>query len=99
MNKEAIFRQIVKCHNDRDEYLDKVPTDLQASLFDNRYTDSLCEERDILLKTIFGEHTESIEWFLYEWKPGMKCASDGVETTIYSLDAYIEWIRENEDFV
>lgn len=98
MNKEQIFREL--CYNDqvRDGYISQIPVDIRMSFVDNLYTNNLLQERDMLLKFIFGEHIEAIEWFLYEWKPGMEVGYDGVMTKIWNIDEYIEFMKKNEDF-
>ena len=54
--------------------------------------------KDKLMKVAFGEHYQSVEWFLYEWKPGFEVGIDGVETVINNIDDYIAWLKLNEGF-
>jgi hypothetical protein len=98
MNKEQIFREL--CYNDqvRDGYFNQIPVDIRMSYVDNGYTNNLLQERDMLIKLIFGEHTEAIEWFLYEWKPGMEVGYDGDMTKIWNIDEYIDFMKKNEGF-
>lgn len=98
MNKERLFRELVDQSNTRDKYLESVPSDLFNSVIDNAYVNSITEERDMMLKMIFGEHAEAVEWFLYEWQPGYEVSCNGVTIAIHSIDAYIHWMQENEGF-
>ena len=99
MNKEQIFREL--CYNDqvRDDYFNQIPADICMSYVDNGYTNNLLQERDMLIKLIFGEHTEAIEWFLYEWKPGMAVGCNGITYKIHNIDEYIDFMKKNEGFV
>ena len=98
MNKERIFRELVKNDQQRTAYLEKVPSDLHDVVIFNGYVDNLLHERDMLIRLIFGEHSEAVEWFLYEWKPGYEVGVNGVTGNINSLDDYIEWMKTNEGF-
>ena len=96
--KEQIFRTLHSNQQERDKYLDSLPNDFQNFILGNEYTESVAEERDMLFHLVFGEHAYSIEWFLYEWQPGYEVGMNGVMTKIYSIDAYIQWLKENEGF-
>lgn len=98
VNKERIFREL--CYNDavRDGYLGQIPVDIRMSYVDNGYVNNLLHERDMLIKLIFEEHTEAVEWFMYEWKPGMKCGYDGHMVKINNIDEYIDFMKKNEGF-
>lgn len=98
MNKEKIFRELYRQTLVRDEWFDKLPTDICAAFFDNVYTNSLSEECDMLIKIVFGEHTEAIQWFLWEWKPGFEVGCDGVTAVINNIDEYIDWLKKHEGF-
>ena len=98
MNREKVFRQIVKLHNEADQWIDKVPSDINAAFFDNTYVNALRMQIDLLMTACFGEYTESVEWFLHEWKPGYEVGFEGHTVPINSLDEYIEWMKVNEGF-
>jgi hypothetical protein len=72
MNKEEIFRKLVERNNVRKEYLDKIPSDISPALFDNELVNSYGMDVDMLTNFVFGDASESVYWFLYEWKPGHK---------------------------
>ena len=98
IDKAKVFRELYRQSCERDFYLDKVPVDLYSSVIDNGYVNSIVEERDMLLKLVFGDHTESVEWFLYEWQPGYEVSINGQATAIHSIDQYIQWMKDNEGF-
>ena len=98
MNKEQIFRKLCSNNQIRDNYFSQLPADICMSYVDNGYVNNLLNERDMLLEFIFGEHTESIQWFLYDWKPGMEVGYDDVMTKIQNIDEYIDFMKKNEGF-
>jgi hypothetical protein len=83
---------------ERDEYLNTVPSDINGFIFDNSYVNSLQDDYSTMLKVIFDEHAEAIEWFLYEWKPGYEVEFDGKTKKIHNIDEYIDWIKSMEGF-
>ena len=98
MNKEQAFRQLVENESNREKYFDKIPSDISMFVIDNEYTNNLLHERDMLIRLVFGEHAEAIEWFIYEWVPGRDVACNDKSATINNIDEYITWMKENEGF-
>lgn len=98
MNKSKIFRKIYENEQKRDKYLMSIPADIRMSVVDNAYTNSVQEERDMLLRLIFEEYTFAIEWFLYEWTPGAEVGFDTDMVKINSIDEYIDYMKNNEGF-
>ena len=99
VNKEAIFREIYKNHLERQDYLDKLPKDVDIFVVDNEYASNMYMERTMLIRLIFGDFSPSIEWFLDEWIEGFEVGVNGVFTEIYSIDEYIDWLKLNEGFI
>jgi hypothetical protein len=97
MNKEQLFRKLHKSHIEREEYADKVPSDL-GQFFTNCYVNSIWQDYDLLSRAAFGEHYDSVCWFLYDWKPGYEVGYGDVVVKIESIDQYIEWMKANEGF-
>lgn len=95
MNKETIFRKLYASKVKREQYLDTVPKDIQAAIFDNEYINSTYIDYEMLLQKVFDEHYEAIAWFLYEWKPGFFAVGD---VEINNIDQYIEFMKKNEGF-
>jgi len=100
MSKEQLFREIYKLYQEAEEYLNKLPDDIRYSgyIFDNGCINPLMIMKDRLMEAAFGEHYQSVEWFLYEWQPGYEVGVDGVETKIHNIDEYIAWMKLNEGF-
>ena len=71
-----------------------LPIDINTAFIDNGYVNKLSMERDMLLKIIFGEHTEAVEWFLYEWRPGFEVGCLGVCIPIHNIDDYINYMKK-----
>lgn len=98
MNKADVFRAIVAHTNKGNEFMDTVPASISPSLFDNEWTDSICRINDLLMQEFFGEHYESVAWFLYDWTPGMEVEFEGVKAKIMDLEQYIDWMWRTEWF-
>lgn len=94
MNKEQIFRRLHSEYVRRNEYLDKVPGDID--ILGNYYVNSLLFENEWLVRQIFEDDTEAILWFLYEWTPGYEVECDGTSIKVESIDQYIDFIRNVE---
>ena len=98
LNKEQLFRELYKSDVKRLNYFDTVPHDLRAVML-NQYTDHLFNDRDMLIKFAFGEHANSVEWFLNDWQPGFEVGIvNGEETIINNIDDMIDWMKKNEGF-
>jgi protein tyrosine phosphatase len=95
--KETLFRLLYESKVARNKYSDSIPYDL-SGVFLNEYTDSLHSDYSALLKAFFGSHTQSIEWFLYEWKSGYEVGIDGVNTKIHNIDEYVSFLKTFENF-
>ena len=99
MNREQLFRKLYELKQQRHAYLDTIPQDIQSAFFDNAYVSTLDTTIEILLEKVFGE-VYGIEWFLYEWKPGMEVGITGEPLTpIYTIDDYILWVKVNEGWL
>jgi hypothetical protein len=96
--KETLFRLLYQSKLDREIYSDSIPSDL-SDVFLNGYTDSLHKDYSELLNAFFGPHTQSIEWFLYEWEPGYEVGiGGGVVTKIHNIDEYVSFLNTFENF-
>ena len=101
MNKEQILRKLYKNKVKRDNFLD-CPEEyrevVSASTF-TEYVDTLHHDYELLLEATFGEHHDSVTWFLYDWQPGFEVGVRDVDSTpIHSIDEFIEWMKLNEGF-
>ena len=99
MSKEKVFRELYKNHTFRDAYLDELPDEFQNLIMDNAYSQSMWKDHYAMLDVVFGEHKDAIEWFLYEWQPGYEVGANGKIEKIMDIDQYIQWMKDNEDFV
>ena len=100
MTKIELFRDIYKNHVRSQNWLDEVPREINQAFFDNPYVDNLNNTQTLLIRQCFGQWAEAIEWFLYEWSPGMVCSPgpDLGDFLIYSIDQYIMYLQKWEDF-
>jgi hypothetical protein len=98
MSKAQTFKYIYEQTIKGEKFIDSLPVSVRSAFFDNELQESTQLIADVLIRKYFDEHWESVEWFLYEWKPGYTVGIGGRETMINNIDEYIEWMRENEDF-
>ena len=98
MNKIQIFRKLYENSQARDGYLERTPSDLRQFIFDNEYSNNLQSERDMLIRAVFGDQADSVEWFLYDWRPGAVCSFGGEAVAIQNIDQYIDYIVRCEGF-
>lgn len=103
MTKSDVLRKIVQLHNEQNAYIDSIPNEFSSLIFDNEYTNCCGMMVDTLIDSYFGNHAESISWFLYEWKPGFSagCVDEaGLKVTvdIDNIDDYITYMKEYEGF-
>ena len=89
-----IITKLVEGKKYREEYLDtlnKVDSSLSSSIFENKYSDSLGNDNDFLIKELFGkELIDHVMWFLYEWHPGYKVCYNNVDYYIMNIDDFID---------
>lgn len=99
-SKEQIFRELYANQLKRDSYFDTIPRDINMAFIDNVYVNNLLQERDMLIHLIFGDHSDAIEWFLYEWKEGydVKPGPEFNATKIMDIDQYIDYMKKYEGF-
>ncbi len=80
-------------HEVREDYSDSISElDYCLSLYviDNKYTNSVCMENDFLIQQLFGELTDHVCWFLYEWKPGYSIGDNGVDYVIETVQDFVD---------
>jgi hypothetical protein len=109
MNKTELFKALYAERVKGAKYIESLPTDISAAFFDNEYANCSSFSNTMLLKYAFGEHFEAVEWFFYEWKPGMvcmmvlttgtQCEKVEFKKVINNIDDYIDWMREHEGWV
>lgn len=88
-----VVRKIRKLNKRQEEYVDKLPVDIQDMFLDNAYVNDLSMKNDILMSALFGPVVvEDIFWFIYEYKQG----SPGPHVTIDSEDTIT--FNTDEDF-
>jgi hypothetical protein len=83
-------------------YLDSLPVDISSAFFDNKYTNALSAQRDLLIKALFGDMSEDIEWFLYEFEagksPGPHCIlANGKAYTFKTNEDYYNYLEEQDE--
>jgi hypothetical protein len=100
MKKSEIFKRLYSNLKNRDKFIDTLPPYFQEVVFDNDYSSLLHDDNMLLIEHTFGEHTEAIMWFMYEWSPGMEAypSKDHEGIAIQNIDEYIDYIKQYEGF-
>ena len=98
MTKIEVFKKLVALNKKQNDYIDRVPSDISAVVFDNEYINIQGQMMDLLIQNYFGDQADSIYWFLYDWKPGYSVEVDGQQTMINNIDEYIAWMKAVEFF-
>ena len=96
--KIKLFRRAYELKLEGDAYIDPLPTEFKALIFDNGYSASQGMMNDLLQDVVFGKDRESVYWFLYEWHPGYEVGCNGKTVKINNIDEYIDWIVTEEGF-
>jgi hypothetical protein len=94
VNRENIFRKLYQNQLDREKWLNSVPSEIQMVFWSTPYIDSCVRDRNMMMKYVFGEHLDAIDWFLYDWQPGYEVD----ETPIRDIDHYIEFLKQTQGF-
>jgi len=101
MNKLNTFRKIFELYSTGNSWLDNVPREINASVFDNPYVESLQRSVDLLLQSVFTkEEDEWIAWFLYEWYAdrSLTVIVKDVEYRFDSFDCFADFLVNEEDW-
>lgn len=95
------FREIVtKLKEEKDRrinYIDNLfEVDSSAAEFiaENKYTNSICIENDMLINKLFGsELAEDVFWYLYDHKYGNEIVFDKVTYKITDTESYVQYVN------
>jgi hypothetical protein len=100
MKKSEIFKRLYSNLKKRDQFVDTLPPYFQEVVFDNDYSTLLQDDNFMMIEKIFGDHTEAIMWFMYEWTPGMKSypTKEHYGIAIQSIEMYIDYLEMYEGF-
>lgn len=88
----------------RDEYFDKIPSDISECIFDNTYQSSTEYMLEAVMKVLFKDFYQDVIWFLFECtdtiksnkddgdEPNIVC-SNGKEYWVHDLASYLEYAK------
>ena len=92
-----VVKKLKELDNKAELYLKTIPPEFYSIVFDNEYSSNSGMKSDVLIRALFGENSEDIFWFLYEWKPGKKNVqitfSDGREFVIETEEDYYKYLE------
>lgn len=88
--------QIKGYEEQRQEYLDKIPSDINAAFFDNEYCNLSGLMFDEAMKAaLTPELYEDVCWFLWDWKPGFEISTpEGKKHVINNINDYFTITKE-----
>lgn len=97
MKKENIklLRKLYELEKQADRYIDSIPTDINAAIFDNGYTEVLGRQNDLLMMSVFGDDVEEAFWCLIEFKDGCQVFQDDKELVMKNIEEYFAWLETN----
>lgn len=99
MKKTEIFKLMYTHYSVGSDFIDKIPTDISDSYFDNPYCNSLWKMIDILSEELFTyEEQQWIDWFLFEWHDNrdLYVTFDDVDYTFDTIDEFIDILIKEE---
>lgn len=101
MNEQLIdtVRKLKDWGTEQEQYIQTIPLDIRAVVFDNEYTNLLCLQKDALINQLFGDMADDVMWFLYEFEAGKiagpHCVHpDGTQYVYNTNEDYYTYLRE-----
>jgi hypothetical protein len=91
---DRITNQLKESYIEREEYLDNIPSDINMIFCDNAYANSLGMDNDFLLRELFGEISDHVFWYMYEWNPGHQIEDKGITYMINSHENFVEATKQ-----
>ena len=90
MNKKLVLKKFLENKRDADEWLEKVPTEINDAFFDNPYINSAQLNEELLLALVFGRNkTVLIVDFCCN---NFICHFNCIDT----IDGFVDFICEGE---
>lgn len=88
---KKLINKLYNLNKQGDAYLDTVPSDIRLVLFDNKFTESLERTKDLLIKEVFKEYADDINWLLYDFKEGEDnlCVINNKEVNIKTVEDFL----------
>lgn len=97
MNKEQIVREIINRHKKANDWLDKVPSEISASFFDNPYTENLSLLLDILENELLGNDLDDMVChYMYEMDFGTRNNESIIGFKISNIDEFINYLKSSQ---
>jgi len=91
----AVIQRLKVLETQSEEYLNSLPTDLIVFVYDNVYANCTGLKVDILGKTLFGEHYETVMWYLYDFEASdspQLWLADGTPVTLSCDEDFIRYL-------
>lgn len=97
---KSLLTDIRKLNDANDTYIDKIPYDISACIFDNTYTNNQYKVIDILFANIFADYIDDAEWFVYEFSPNLdrSIIIDDRKYVINTFDDFFDYMQKEAKF-
>lgn len=92
--KEVVLR--IEENNILYEKFKNYPQNYRTFVWDDEWVEDTINMLDFILKKMFPEHWDCLEWFMYDWKPGFSAimGEDGKEYVINNVEDYLKFKEE-----
>jgi hypothetical protein len=96
---ETHFRKFFEKLKSLDEYLEKIPSDIRDSVFDNTYANGLSTLMWANLELGIPKLSADISWFLYDMpkndeRKECNVTHNGKEYVIYDIETFLSFVKE-----
>lgn len=92
---EEIFKMLIEERDNRNKFLDKLPTSINSAFFDNEMVESLHRTIDKLCVKLFTPNLlQDVEYFLYDYEFGWHFCVNSKEYQFYSTDDILAYFKE-----
>ncbi len=97
MKKWKIVEKLLYDQERMNEWIDSIPSEIREAFFDNLIVNTLSDNRELLLRSLFGEYEYSeIDWLLHEWLNNRELVAvmDNVEYKVETIGDAVEFYKK-----
>jgi hypothetical protein len=97
MKKWEIVEKLLYDQERMNEWIDSIPADIREAFFDNLFVNTLCDNCELLLRSLFSEYEYSeIDWLLHEWlnNRDLTAVMDGVEYKMKTIGDAVDFYKK-----
>lgn len=91
-----VVRRLKEFDNRGQAWLKLLPSDINMAFIDNGYIDAMHMANQTMFQALFGDFSEDVAWFLYEWNPESNNIFWTYENKGTPEEKEIEWLIDSE---